>query len=36
MEQGQREATARWKLYEALAVTGPTSPFAAPSDKPTT
>jgi pyruvate-ferredoxin/flavodoxin oxidoreductase len=37
MEQGQREAAARWKLYEALAVTGSTSPFAPPAaDKPTT
>jgi pyruvate-ferredoxin/flavodoxin oxidoreductase len=35
MEQGQREAQARWKLYEALAVTGSTSPFAPPAgDKP--
>jgi pyruvate-ferredoxin/flavodoxin oxidoreductase len=35
MEQGQREAQARWKLYEALAVAGASSPFAPPaSDKP--
>jgi pyruvate-ferredoxin/flavodoxin oxidoreductase len=35
MEQGQREAQARWKLYEALAVAGSSSPFAPPaSDKP--
>jgi len=34
MEQGQREAKARWKLYEALAVAGVDSPFAPPaSDK---
>ena len=34
MEQGQREAQARWKLYEALAVAGSSSPFAPPaSDK---
>jgi pyruvate-ferredoxin/flavodoxin oxidoreductase len=34
MEQGQREATARWKLYEALAIAGVDSPFAPPaSDK---
>jgi pyruvate-ferredoxin/flavodoxin oxidoreductase len=30
MEQGQREATARWKLYEALAIAGVDSPFAPP------
>jgi hypothetical protein len=30
MEQGQREAQARWKLYEALAVAGSSSPFAPP------
>ena len=30
MLQGQQEATARWKLYEALAATGNTSPFAPP------
>jgi pyruvate-ferredoxin/flavodoxin oxidoreductase len=36
MEQGQREAAARWKLYEALAVAGSTSPFSPPAaaDKP--
>ena len=35
MEQGQREAKARWKLYEALAIAGVDSPFAPPaSDKP--
>jgi len=34
MEQGQREAKARWNLYEALAVAGVDSPFAPPaSDK---
>jgi len=30
MEQGQREAAARWKLYEALAIAGVDSPFAPP------
>jgi hypothetical protein len=30
MEQGQREAQARWKLYEALAVAGANSPFSPP------
>jgi pyruvate-ferredoxin/flavodoxin oxidoreductase len=30
MEQGQREAKARWKLYEALAIAGVDSPFAPP------
>ncbi len=35
MEQGQREAKARWKLYEALAIAGVDSPFAPPvGDKP--
>jgi pyruvate-ferredoxin/flavodoxin oxidoreductase len=35
MEQGQREAKARWKLYEALAIAGVDSPFAPPvDDKP--
>jgi pyruvate-ferredoxin/flavodoxin oxidoreductase len=37
MEQGQREASARWKLYEALAVSGASSPFSPPAaaaDKP--
>ncbi|MGB8294534.1 MAG: pyruvate:ferredoxin (flavodoxin) oxidoreductase [Polyangia bacterium] len=35
MEQGQREAKARWKLYEALAIAGVDSPFAPPAgDKP--
>jgi len=35
MEQGQREAKARWKLYEALAIAGVDSPFAPPEgDKP--
>jgi len=37
MEQGQREAKARWKLYEALAIAGVDSPFAPPvDDKPAT
>jgi pyruvate-ferredoxin/flavodoxin oxidoreductase len=34
MAQGQAEAAARWKLYEALAVAGSASPFSAPADKP--
>jgi pyruvate-ferredoxin/flavodoxin oxidoreductase len=34
MLQGQQEAVARWKLYEALAATGGTSPFAPPAPKP--
>jgi len=35
MAQGQQEAAARVKLYQALAVTGETSPFAPPAPKPT-